>query len=126
MPMQARSPRQSPATASSHGPRPRTSTRVRCYGSGAETAIAPSTTWYLAEGATHGPFDLFYLLANTHDVAVDVDVTFLRAAPAAPILRRYVVQPRSRLTLWVDTLEPEIARSTTIGRSRTPKRTRQT
>ena len=30
-----------------------------------ETAVEqPSTTWYLAEGATHGSFDLFYLIQN--------------------------------------------------------------
>ncbi len=40
------------------------------YGSHAETALAaPSTTWYLAEGATHGAFDLFYLLQNPNATA---------------------------------------------------------
>ena len=35
------------------------------YGSHSETATAaPSTTWFLAEGATHGAFQLFYLLQN--------------------------------------------------------------
>lgn len=30
------------------------------YGSTAETSVAsPSPTWFLAEGATHGAFDLF-------------------------------------------------------------------
>ena len=34
-------------------------------GAHAETSSpAPSLTWYLAEGATHGAFDLFYLLQN--------------------------------------------------------------
>ena len=40
------------------------------YGSHAETAIAaPATTWYLAEGATHSGFDLFYLLQNPNATA---------------------------------------------------------
>ena len=35
------------------------------YGSHAETGLlAPRTTWYLAEGATHRDFDLFYLIQN--------------------------------------------------------------
>ena len=35
------------------------------YGSHAERSVtAPATTWYLAEGATHSGFDLFYLLAE--------------------------------------------------------------
>ena len=35
------------------------------YGSHAETGVpAPALTWYLAEGATHGTFNLFYLLQN--------------------------------------------------------------
>ena len=35
------------------------------YGSHAERAVSgPASTWYFAEGATHGAFDLFYLLQN--------------------------------------------------------------
>ena len=35
------------------------------YGAHAETAVAaPALTWYLAEGATHSGFSLFYLLQN--------------------------------------------------------------
>jgi hypothetical protein len=38
------------------------------YGSHLETSLSgPSTTWYLAEGATGGPFSLFYLLQNPGD-----------------------------------------------------------
>ena len=38
------------------------------FGAHTETALAaPSTTWHLAEGATHGAFDLFYLLQNPND-----------------------------------------------------------
>ena len=55
---------------------------ARGFGSHAETSIgAPSLTWYLAEGATHGGFDLFYLLQNpntmdthgTHPVSASVE-----------------------------------------------------
>ncbi len=52
------------------------------YGSHAETAItAPGTTWYLAEGATHGAFDLFYLLQNPGDTDANVTINYLRPAP---------------------------------------------
>jgi hypothetical protein len=79
------------------------------YGAGAESAIEPAGTWYLAEGATHGPFDLFYLVANPNPFAVDLDVTFLRPSPAQPLVRRYTVAAMGRTTLWVDVLDPELA-----------------
>ena len=42
------------------------------YGSHAETSVAqPLTTWYLAEGATTGGFNLFYLLQNPTAQAAD-------------------------------------------------------
>ncbi len=72
------------------------------YGSHAETGTpAPSTTWYLAEGATHSGFDLFYLLQNPGNVAAEVDITYLLPA-GAPLARRYVVPPHSRANVWVD------------------------
>ena len=75
------------------------------YGSHAETAMtAPSTTWFLAEGATHGTFSLFYLLQNPGATAATVDVTYLRPAPTAPLTRQYTIAPASRLTIAVDTV----------------------
>jgi hypothetical protein len=79
------------------------------YGSHAEAAsAAPSTTWFLAEGATHGNFDLFYLLQNPADTQADVTVTYLREAPLAPVLKNYAVAPNSRRTIYVDTEGPEL------------------
>jgi hypothetical protein len=73
------------------------------YGSSAETAIAaPGTTWYLAEGSTGGAFDLFYLLQNPGDVDAAVTVNYLLPAPAAPIVKQYVVPAKSRKTIYVD------------------------
>ena len=46
---------------------------------------APSTTHFLAEGATHGRFALFYLLQNSQQVPASVTITYLRPAPAPPI-----------------------------------------
>lgn len=73
------------------------------YGSHAETAQGgPSTTWYLAEGATHSNFSLFYLVQNPHATSVPVTVTFLRPAPAAPLVKVYTVPARSRFNIWVN------------------------
>jgi len=76
---------------------------ARGYGAHTERAVeAPSTTWYLAEGATHSGFNLFYLLQNPGSVPATVQVTYLRPAPAAPLAKTYVVSAKSRYTIWVD------------------------
>jgi Tol biopolymer transport system component len=73
------------------------------YGAHTETAItAPSTTWYLAEGATHGAFDLFYLLQNANDARANVTINYLRQAPLTPVSKTYAVEPNSRRTIPVD------------------------
>jgi hypothetical protein len=75
------------------------------YGSHAETAIAePATAWFLAEGATHGAFTLFYLLQNPGAAPATVDVTYLRPSPAAPVTRQYTIAAASRLTIAVDAI----------------------
>ncbi|HTV02655.1 MAG TPA: hypothetical protein VMF13_19045 [Luteitalea sp.] len=75
------------------------------YGSHAERAVAgPSRTWYFAEGATAGGFDLFYLLQNPSATATTVDVTYLRGA-GAPLVKSYTLPPRSRTNIWVDVEE---------------------
>jgi autotransporter-associated beta strand protein len=72
------------------------------YGSHAETSSgAPATIWYFAEGATHGQFDLFYLLQNATSSRADVEITYLLpSGPLAP--RPYTVEPNSRRTIYVD------------------------
>jgi glucose/arabinose dehydrogenase len=73
------------------------------YGSHSETAVkAPSTDWFLAEGATHGVFSLFYLIENPSDTAAQVRVNYLLPAPQAPIVLDYTVDPHSRRTIPVD------------------------
>jgi hypothetical protein len=73
------------------------------YGAHGETSVAaPATTWYLAEGATHGQFDLFYLLQNANSDPANVTVTYLRPSPLAPINKTYTVAANSRRTIWVD------------------------
>ena len=47
------------------------------YGSHAESSLAaPALDWYFAEGATHGAFDLFYLVQNPSDQAAQVDARY--------------------------------------------------
>jgi hypothetical protein len=73
------------------------------YGAHAETAIlAPSTTWHLAEGATHGAFDLFYLLQNPNGARANVTINYLRQAPFTPVSKTYGVEPNTRMTIPVD------------------------
>ena len=73
------------------------------YGSHAETAIAqPQLRWYLAEGATHSDFALFYLLQNANPQAAAVRVTYLRPAGLPPLIKDYEVPAGSRFNIWVN------------------------
>ena len=75
------------------------------YGSHAESSLAaPALNWYFAEGATHGLFDLFYLVQNPSDQAAEVDARFLRgpAGAGAPVTRHYTVGAHQRLTINAD------------------------
>jgi hypothetical protein len=75
------------------------------YGSHTETAVLqPATTWYLAEGATGGGFELLYLLQNSNSTEVQVDITYLLTA-GAPLVKRYTVPAKGRLTIPVDNEE---------------------
>lgn len=79
------------------------------YGAHAERAIeAPSTTWYLAEGATHSGFDLFYLVQNPGTSAAAVRVTYLLPS-GAPLVKTYTVAPLSRFNIWVDREDQRLA-----------------
>lgn len=85
------------------------------YGSHAETSVpATSTTWYLAEGATHSGFQLFYLLSNPSDTDARVDITYLLPQPAAPLTRSFIVGAGRRYTDWVNQFIPSSDVSATI------------
>ncbi len=72
------------------------------YGSHAETAVAaPSPIWYLAEGATHGGFSVFYLLQNPAATPTTVRVRYLRTV-GLPLQKEYVLPARSRTNIWVN------------------------
>jgi hypothetical protein len=82
------------------------------YGSHAEGSLAsPGLTWYLAEGATHGAFDLYYLLQNPNDSDAQVRVRYLLPDGTAPIETTYTVARASRRTIWVDDETFEIGSS---------------
>ena len=81
----------------------------RHYGSHAETATSrPSMTWYLAEGATHLNFNLFYLLVNPNPGAATVTVTYLLEG-GPPFVKTYTLGPNSRANIWVDEEDPLLA-----------------
>lgn len=72
-------------------------------GSHLETATsAPREHWYFAEGATHSGFQLFYLLQNPGDAAVQVEATFLRPSPLPQMQQTLTLAPRSRTNIWVN------------------------
>ncbi|AMY10978.1 hypothetical protein LuPra_04222 [Luteitalea pratensis] len=65
------------------------------------SGATPSTTWYFAEGATIGGFQLFYLLANPGETRATVEVDYLKAAGGL-VTRRYDVVAGGRRTVWVN------------------------
>ena len=72
------------------------------YGAHAETSRgAPSPRWFLAEGATTGRFNLFYLLQNPADAPARARIRYLRTQ-GVPIEKIYVLPPRSRTTIWLN------------------------
>ncbi len=79
------------------------------YNAGHESAgvTAPSTNWFLAEGATGSFLDMFILVANPNSTAANLTVKYLLAS-GAPITHTYRADPNSRFNIWVD-LEPGLA-----------------
>ena len=72
------------------------------YAAHMETAVErPATSWYLAEGATHGNFDLFYLILNPSTTAAAIRVRYLKPT-GLPIVKTYSVAAGRRFTIWVD------------------------
>jgi autotransporter-associated beta strand protein len=69
---------------------------------------APSTTAFIAEGATGSFFETFILIANPQPVDVNVELTFMRQGDT-PIAMSRTVNASSRLTLNIETLDPGLA-----------------
>jgi hypothetical protein len=74
--------------------------RAVFIGPGVGSAPAPFT-WYLAEGATHSGFELFYLLQNPSTGVAQARVRYLQPS-GAPLEKTYTIAPASRLTIWVN------------------------
>jgi hypothetical protein len=79
------------------------------YGSHAETSIAsPLTKWYLAEGATTGSFNLYYLIQNPGTQSAEIEIRYLLPAPAAPVVKTYTIAANSRQSIYVNDEVPAL------------------
>ena len=94
------------------------STPTQGFAAGHESAgvTAPSTQWFLAEGATGPYFDLFILIANPNSQQANVTARYLLPSGAV-VTKTYDVAPNSRFNIWVDYEGAELANeaiSTTV------------
>ncbi len=72
------------------------------YAGHAETGVvSPSRTWYFAEGATIGGFNLFYLLQNPSNANVTVEGRYLLGSGAV-YTKTYTLLPNSRTNVWAN------------------------
>jgi hypothetical protein len=79
------------------------------YGAHSDTGvIAPRTSWVLAEGATIGGFNTFYLLQNPTTEMAEVKVQYLLAT-GQRIEKIHPVAPLSRTNIWVNKDDPALA-----------------
>ena len=68
-----------------------------------QAQTVPARTYFLAEGATGSFFDTDILLANPHDIAIPVTLTFLKE-DGTTITQDRSLSPTSRTTVRVDTI----------------------
>ncbi len=83
---------------------------------------APSTTWYVAEGATGSYFTTFILLANPNPTDADATMTFLSAS-GSPVVRTKTVPAFGRVTVNIADEDASLASaavSTTVTTSGVP------
>ena len=66
---------------------------------------APATNWFVAEGSTGPWFDMYLLLANPNDHAVDATISFLKPGGVPPVLEHVALPPTSRKTIAVNTIK---------------------
>ncbi len=81
-------------------------------GTNAIGVTAPATRWQFAEGSTGPMFDSFVLAANPGDTPVQVQARFdlvTRSGQSETLLRTYDLAARSRLTIWLDQVDPLLA-----------------
>jgi hypothetical protein len=70
---------------------------------------APSTSWFFAEGATGGYFDMYLLLANPGETDAFVKIEYLFAGGGVLTKENIVVSRQSRKTLSIDGEDPQLA-----------------
>jgi hypothetical protein len=85
------------------------------FNGGHESAgvTAPSTSWFLAEGATGSFFTTFVLLANPGDVDANVTLTYLPST-GVPVIKRVTLPARQRMTRNIAT-EDAALESAAVG-----------
>ncbi|MGI8671690.1 MAG: hypothetical protein ACR2LU_03685 [Luteitalea sp.] len=72
------------------------------YAAHAETGVvSPSRTWYFAEGATIGGFNLFYLLQNPSAQPVTLEGRYL-LGNGQVFTKSYTLAPNSRFNVWAN------------------------
>jgi autotransporter-associated beta strand protein len=71
-------------------------------------AIAPATTWFLAEGATGPFFETFILIANPNAAPADATVRFLPAS-GAPVVKQVSVPANGRTTINIEPQDESLA-----------------
>jgi hypothetical protein len=76
----------------------------RLFKAGHESAgvTAPSTEWFLAEGATGSFFETFVLIANPNSADADVTLTYVTET-GAMVTRNKTVRANARLTVNIET-----------------------
>ncbi|MHB8780714.1 MAG: DUF5719 family protein [Candidatus Geothermincolia bacterium] len=67
-------------------------------------ANAPSTTWYLAEGATHSGFETYVLIQNPNSTAVNVRLDFMTEMGGLMVPYTFMLAAGSRYTVRVNDL----------------------
>lgn len=86
-------------------------------GHGSAGVTVPSTTWFLAEGATGPFFETFLLLANPGNAAATATVTYLPDT-GSPVTTSKTIGPHARVTINIEQEAPALANvavSTTVA-----------
>jgi hypothetical protein len=78
---------------------------------------APATEWFLAEGATGDFFDAFVLVVNPSPIAAELTVDF-QLPDGGVVTRSYAAPALSRLSIWVDSVDPLLAHTSAAFRVR--------
>jgi hypothetical protein len=73
------------------------------YAGHTETSIEqPAAAWYLAEGATHSGFELFYTIQNPNAAPATATIRYLRTGGLSPLDKVYRIPANTRLTVRVN------------------------